>query len=60
MYLPIPTQQTCVQAWLATVTAVHHMNGYEAYNVVIDIENPLERTDGDEQVIELVDSFLRK
>jgi hypothetical protein len=35
------------------------MNGHEAYNVVIDIENPLERTEGDEQVIELVDSFLR-
>jgi len=59
MYLPIQTQQTCAQAWLVVVTAVHKMNGNEAYNVIIDIENPLERMDGDEQVIELVDSFLR-
>jgi hypothetical protein len=59
MYLPIQSQQTCVQAWLAAVTAVHNMNGHEAYNVVIDIENPLERIEGDEQVIELLDSFLR-
>jgi thymidylate synthase len=59
MYLPIQSQQTCVQAWLAAVMAVHNMNGHEAYNVIIDIENPIERTEGDEQVIELVDSFLR-
>jgi thymidylate synthase len=59
MYLPIPSQYTCVRAWLAAVTTVHNMNGHEAYNVVIDIENPIERTEGDEQVIELVDSFLR-
>jgi len=56
MYLPIQPQQTCVQAWLAAVTAVHNMNGHEAYNVVIDIENPLKRTEGDEQVIERIGS----
>jgi thymidylate synthase len=59
MYLPIPSQYTCVQAWLAAVMTVQSMNGHEAYNVVVDIENPLERTEGDEQVIELLDSFLR-
>lgn len=59
MYLPIQTQRTCVQAWLAATTTVHNEHGHEAYNVIVDIENPIERTDGDEQIIELVDSFLR-
>lgn len=34
MYLSIQSQQTCVQAWLAAVMAVHNMNGHEAYNVI--------------------------
>jgi thymidylate synthase len=59
MYLPIPPQQTCAQAWLAAATAVYSEKGHEAYNVIVDIENPIERADSDERVIELVDAFLR-
>ena len=58
MYLPIPTQPSNVQGWLAAASAVQ-ANGGEAYNVIIDIADPILETDADVRVIRAVDSFLR-
>ena len=58
MYLPIQTQQTCAQAWLAAATVINQA-GREAYNVIVDIEEPVTRTPADEQIISLVDDFIR-
>jgi hypothetical protein len=59
MYLPIQPQQTCAQAWLAAATAINQA-GREAYNVIVDIGEPLTRTPADLQIISLVDDFLRE
>jgi hypothetical protein len=58
MYMPIQPRQTCAQAWLAAATAINQAGG-EAYNVIVDIEEPLTRTPADQQIISLVDDFLR-
>jgi hypothetical protein len=59
MYLPIPSQRTCVQAWLAAAIAINQA-GREAYNVIVDIEEPSARTPADEHIISLMDDFLRE
>jgi hypothetical protein len=59
MYLPIPSQRTCAQAWLSAALAINHA-GREAYNVVVDIEEPLVITNADIRIISRVDTFLRK
>ncbi len=38
MYLPIQSQQTCAQAWLAAVMLRIIRKAREAYNVIVDIE----------------------
>jgi hypothetical protein len=58
MYVPIPSQRTCAQAWLAAAIAINQI-GREAYNVIVDIEEPSARTPADEHIISLVDDFLR-
>lgn len=58
MYLPIDPQPTNVQGWLAAATAVQ-LNGGEAYNVVIDIADPLGESAIDAAIIREVDAFLR-
>lgn len=59
MYLPLPTAKSCARAWVAAVSAVIDARN-EAYNVVIDIDNPSVHDDQDNEVITLVDKFLRK
>ncbi len=59
MYLPIESQRTCAAAWLEAATAVNAALGHEAHNVVIDVAEPLVETAGDDQVMGLVDDFLR-
>jgi thymidylate synthase len=58
MYLPIEPQLTNTQGWLLAATAVQDHGG-EAYNVVIDIADPLLETQADIAIIEEVDRFLR-
>lgn len=58
MYTPIPSQPTNAQAWLATAAAVQDAGG-EAYNVVIDIADPLAVAGPDEAILGEVDQFLR-
>jgi len=60
MYLPIKPHKTCASAWLEATKAVNACSHHEAHNVIIDIENPLEQTTADEQIIEKVDTLLRQ
>jgi len=57
MYLAIPTQQSCARAWVAAATAI--ASDVEAYNVVIDVEYPVNYDERDNEVFKLVDSFLK-
>lgn len=59
MYLPIPPQSTNAQGWLAAVAAVQDAGG-EAYNVVIDVADPLAVSGPDEAILTAVDQFLRQ
>jgi hypothetical protein len=58
MYTAIPPQPTNAQAWLAAAAAVQDAGG-QAYNVVIDIADPLAVTGPDEDILTTVDQFLR-
>lgn len=59
MYTPIAPQQTNAQAWLAAAAAVQDAGG-EAYNVVIDIADPLGISEADHAILIAVDGFLRQ
>ena len=58
MYTPIPSQATNAQAWLAAAAAVQDAGG-EAYNVVIDIADPVTISPTDHAILTTVDGFLR-
>lgn len=59
MYTPIATQPTNAQAWLAAAAAAQDAGG-EAYNVVIDIADPLGISSADHAILSAVDDFLRR
>jgi len=58
MYTAIAPQPTNAQAWLAAAAAVQDAGG-EAYNVVIDVADPLAVEGPDEAILGEVDQFLR-
>jgi len=58
MYTAITPQLTNAQAWLAAAAAVQDAGG-EAYNVVIDIADPIAVVGPDEAILTEVDHFLR-
>lgn len=58
MYLAIPQQPDCAQAWLAATRAVHAEANHEAYNVVIDVADPLANVARDHPVIARVETLL--
>src|SRR6266404_1850606 len=58
MYLPIPSQTSSARAWVAASAAVQAAGG-DAYNVIIDIENPLAEDTADTAIIRAVDQYLR-
>ncbi|SRR6266540_4400054 len=58
MYLGIPTQRSCARAWVAAASALIKSSD-EAYNVVIDVEDPWNHDDSDNAVITLLDKFLK-
>ena len=57
MYLPIASQPTAVQGWLAATTTVRNHGG-EAQNVIVDIADPLSETCTDTAILNHVDGFL--
>ena len=58
MYLAIPPQKTCAKAWLSAILKVNAEPSHEAFNVIVDIGDPLLETAGDGKIIKSVDDFL--
>jgi hypothetical protein len=58
MYLPVPTQPDCTSAWLQAVKAVDAKRGHEAYNVIVDVEDPIANANRTNPVVAEVESFL--
>ena len=59
MYLAIPTERSCARAWVAAASAIIGTRD-EAYNIVIDVEDPCTHSDMDNAAINLVDKFLKE
>ena len=59
MYLPITPQPDCASAWREAVRAVDGRTGHSAYNVIIDVENPLAGASLDDRRVAVVDTFLQ-
>lgn len=59
MYMPIPSQQSNAQAWIAAAAAVQDAGG-EAHNVIIDIADPISIAPVDHAILTTVDTFLRE
>lgn len=58
MYLPIPSQPDCASAWREAVRAVDLEPGHKAYNVIIDITDPIAHATLGNPRIAVVDEFL--
>jgi hypothetical protein len=59
MYLPIAPQPDCASAWREAVRAVDSRTGHSAYNVIIDVENPLAGASLDDCRVAVVETFLQ-
>ncbi len=58
MYLSIQSESSCGRAWASAAQALINA-GDEAYNVIIDVDDPSAHDDVDNAIISLVDDFLR-
>jgi len=58
MYLPIPSQPDCANAWLEAIKAVDGQAGHQAHNVIIDVADPTAGNTRANNIVELVDDFL--
>jgi hypothetical protein len=58
MYVPIDPQPSSARAWVAAASAVKALGG-EAYNVIIDIADPVIEDATDTAIIQEVDRYLR-
>lgn len=58
MYLPIPSQPDCASAWREALRAVDSRPGHSAYNVIIDIADPIANATLASPGIAIVDEFL--
>jgi len=58
MYLPIPSQPDCASAWREAVRAVDDRPGHAAYNVIIDIADPIAHATLANPRVAVVDEFL--
>lgn len=58
MYRPIDSQKSCARAWVAASQSLVQTDD-EAYNVIVDVSNPVVHDEVDNSIITLVDSFLR-
>ena len=59
MYLPVRSQPDCATAWREAVRAVNAEVGREAYNVIIDVVDPVVGTTPDDPRVAIVDALLR-
>lgn len=58
MYLPVPSQPDCFSAWREAVRLVDAETGHQAYNVVIDVANPIARATMADPAVAAVSTFL--
>ncbi len=58
MYLPVPTQPDCARAWREAVRVVDAHPRDEAYNVIIDVVDPIANTTRQDARVGVVDDFL--
>ncbi len=58
MYLPIPTQPDCATAWREAVRTVDGRPGHTAYNVIIDIADPVANAHLGNPRVAVVNDFL--
>lgn len=58
MYLPVPSQPDCATAWREAVRAVDAASGHQAYNVIIDVADPVANATIVHPGIAAVDAFL--
>ncbi|MFG1307271.1 hypothetical protein V5F34_24415 [Xanthobacter autotrophicus] len=58
MYLPVPSQPDCVSAWREAVRLVDAEPHHEAYNVVIDVQDPVSNANRQDSRVAVVDDFL--
>jgi hypothetical protein len=52
------TEQTCTKAWLAAARHLNSQVNWRAYNIVLEIKDPLGLPADDRRVHDLVDNFL--
>jgi hypothetical protein len=58
MYLAVPTQFDCVSAWREAVRLVDKRSGHTAYNVIVDVEDPVANATRQDLRVAAVDEFL--
>lgn len=58
MYLPVPPQPDCASAWREALRLVDSQPGHAAYNVIIDVANPVINATLSNTRIAAVDDFL--
>jgi hypothetical protein len=58
MYLAVPPQPDCVSAWREAIRLVDAKGGHHAYNVIIDVADPLARGTPEDPAVAMVDAFL--
>ena len=58
MMTPVSPANTCAGGWLSAVNCISAAGG-DAYNVIVDIHNPVHHTEQDRVLIMRVDQFLR-
>ena len=58
MYLAVPPQPDCVSAWRQALRLVDAQPGHEAYNVIIDVANPVGRSTMADPVVAAASAFL--
>src|ERR1700720_2229811 len=60
MYLPVPSQPDCASAWREAVRAVDAKPRHTAYNVIIDVKDPVANASLADARVAVVNQFLEK
>ena len=60
MYLPVPSQPDCASAWREAVRAVDAKPSHTAYNVIIDVKDPVANASLQDARVAVVNQFLEK
>lgn len=58
MYRGVKMQKSCAQAWVVACEEIM-LTKDEGYNIVVDVANPITHSEKDNEVITLVDKFLK-